>query len=372
MTRRRRNSLLLLSLGLAVCLAVYWAFRPYRVVGESMEPSLVVGDWLRIRRELPERDELVIFHEPDSGKLGVKRVVGMPGDRVQLLGGDVLLDGKVYQRPLHSVTDLVPLLDEVGKGAADRMHFEGDAMEVTADGWSLNGRGRAFLSTPPMGGYLLRGEPRTAVEPASDLGMEVEYQLNSSSSSLELILRKGQTTFTASLVGGGHQLMVQRQDGAGVEQELLLRRELPRGEEDPDLAAHRHGTAFFTIANQGLTVVLNGEVFLDHLPFEPVKPLSLTEVPADFPQVEHAGIGGRGMVEIGRIRLGRDVLRQSGGTFATGMGLQLADGQYFLLGDHPAASRDSRHYGAVSDDLIVGTVAARWWPKGWTLRGWAE
>lgn len=372
MTRRRRNSLLILGLSFAAFLAVYWAFRPYRVVGESMEPSLVAGDWLRLRRGLPERDELVIFHEPDSGKLGVKRVVGMPGDRVQVLGGDVLLDGKVYQRRLHSVTDLVPLLDDAGESAARRMHFEGDAMEVTADGWTVNGRARAFLDTPPNGGYLLRGEKRDAVQPASDLGLEVEYQLNSSNSSLELILRKGQSVFTASLAGGGRHLILKRQDGAEGEEEVLLRKELLRAEDSEDVAVHRGGTAFFTIADQGLTVVLNGEVFLDHLPFAPPKPLSLTGIPADFPQVEHAGVGGYGMVEIGRIRLGRDVLRQSGGTFATGVGLQLADGQYFLLGDHPAASRDSRHYGAVSDELIVGTVAARWWPNGWTLRGWAE
>jgi len=339
-----------------------WAFRPYRVVGESMEPSLLAGDWLMLSHRTPVRDDLVIFHEPDSGKLGVKRVAGLPGERVQLLGGDLLIDGKVHARPLHSVTDLVPLLDDAGASAAKQMHFEGDVITTTADRWRLEGSGRAFLATPPDGGYLRRGVAIHAVEPASELGLEVDYALLDDSARLDLILRKGQSRFTARLADGGRSFAILLQEGAEGAEEILFQQD--------SMASVAAGTAFFTIADQGLTFVLDGEILLDHLAYPPTKPLRLVDLPAEFPQVEHAGLGGQGPLEIGRIRLGRDLLRHSGGTIATGVGLQLADGEYFLLGDHPSASRDSRHYGAVSDELIVGTVAARWWPREWTLRGW--
>ncbi len=361
LSRRRRNLLLLAVLAASVLLALGWSFRPYRVVGESMEPTLLAGDWITLSRRAPERDALVVFKEPDSGRLGVKRVVGLPGERVQILGGDLLLDGRVYQRPVDSVDDLVPLLDERGAAAAEVMHFEGDAIQSLDDRWRLEGAGRAFFARPPDGGYLRRGEHITAERPATDLGLEVEYRLLDPGARLDLILRKGRSVFTLQLAEEGRLLRLTVAEGADGEERELARLATAAGAE---------GRAFFTLADRGLTVALDGTVVVDHLDYPAPEPLRLSEVPADFPQVEQAGVGGHGPLEVGRIRLGRDLDLRSGGTFGTGVGLQLADGEYFLLGDHPTASRDSRHYGAVPDDAIVGTVAARWWPRGWTLRGW--
>jgi signal peptidase I len=42
--------------------------------------------------------------------------------------------------------------------------------------------------------------------------------------------------------------------------------------------------------------------------------------------------------------------------------LTLGDGQYFVLGDNRGASFDSRRFGAISRDAIVGKVWLRGWP----------
>jgi Signal peptidase, peptidase S26 len=60
------------------------------VAEESMAPALAPGDWLLLdptTRGWPRRGSIVVFHEPDSGILAIKRVAAGPGDRVRIPAG---------------------------------------------------------------------------------------------------------------------------------------------------------------------------------------------------------------------------------------------------------------------------------------------
>ena len=92
---------------------------PYYVPSPSMEPTLLVGDGLlatkfpygystaslpagfvlprteRILGALPQRGDVVVFRYPgDRSQVWVKRVVGLPGDRVQTRAGRLWINGK--------------------------------------------------------------------------------------------------------------------------------------------------------------------------------------------------------------------------------------------------------------------------------------
>ncbi len=41
---------------------------------------------------------------------------------------------------------------------------------------------------------------------------------------------------------------------------------------------------------------------------------------------------------------------------------ELEEGQYYVLGDHRSKSRDSRRFGAVTEDQLVGEAVFRFWP----------
>lgn len=61
----------------------------------SMEPSLLVGDNLFVDKRpgwTPRRGEVVVFRRPDGGPW-VKRIVGLPGDIVEVRGHELLLNG---------------------------------------------------------------------------------------------------------------------------------------------------------------------------------------------------------------------------------------------------------------------------------------
>jgi type IV secretory pathway protease TraF len=60
------------------------------VAEESMAPALSPGDWLLLdptTRAWPRRGSVVVFHEPDSDIMAIKRVAAGPGDRVRIPAG---------------------------------------------------------------------------------------------------------------------------------------------------------------------------------------------------------------------------------------------------------------------------------------------
>ena len=73
----------------------------------SMKNTIMEGDRILAMRtaywfDSPQRGDVVIFRFPDdpTGKtLYVKRVIGVPGDTVQVRDGQVLLNGQVQEEP---------------------------------------------------------------------------------------------------------------------------------------------------------------------------------------------------------------------------------------------------------------------------------
>lgn len=91
----------LLALGVRTFVA-----EPRYIPTSSMEPTLQIDDRLIIDKvsflfRKPQRGEIVVFYPPESpvvpdpSKVYIKRVIGLPGDRLAIKGGKVYVNGKV-------------------------------------------------------------------------------------------------------------------------------------------------------------------------------------------------------------------------------------------------------------------------------------
>lgn len=119
----------MIKLVIIVALFRSFLFAPFNIPSQSMLPQLYVGDYLfvskwnygysryslpfalplipgRLLPGTPARGDVVVFRGPaEDGHDVIKRVIGRPGDSVQMRGGQVILNGKAI--PKQRVADFV-------------------------------------------------------------------------------------------------------------------------------------------------------------------------------------------------------------------------------------------------------------------------
>lgn len=77
----------------------FFVFTPVTVNGESMAPTLHHKDKLLVLKlgEI-ERFDIIVF-ETGNDELFVKRVIGLPGDKVEYINDTLYINGKAYEEP---------------------------------------------------------------------------------------------------------------------------------------------------------------------------------------------------------------------------------------------------------------------------------
>jgi len=124
-TKKKESAGSLLRFVLTVAILA-WMFRsfiaaPFSIPSGSMLPTLYIGDYLvvskwpygysrysfpfgflgfdgRVFSGLPRRGEVVVFRHPTENADLIKRVIGLPGDTLEVKGGRLILNGRLVPR----------------------------------------------------------------------------------------------------------------------------------------------------------------------------------------------------------------------------------------------------------------------------------
>jgi len=81
-------------------------FQPFFVKGQSMEPNFENGDYLIVdeisyRLQEPQRGEVVVFKYPnDTSQRYIKRIIGLPGETIEIQDGKIEVFNKEGQKVL--------------------------------------------------------------------------------------------------------------------------------------------------------------------------------------------------------------------------------------------------------------------------------
>jgi len=93
---------LVLSLGISAFIIIF-LYQPVKVEGTSMMPSLQDQERIFVnkfvyRLEPIQREDIIVFRYPrDPSKSFIKRVIGVPGDRIRIEQGQVYVNGRALQ-----------------------------------------------------------------------------------------------------------------------------------------------------------------------------------------------------------------------------------------------------------------------------------
>lgn len=147
----------------------YFVFQPFFVRGQSMEPNFQNGDYLIIdelsyRFREPQRGEVIVFKYPnDTSQRYIKRVIGLPGETVEIENGKVTVVNQAGEKTLEEAKYLP---DNIYTAGDIKKTLGSDEYFVLGDNRAASSDSRRWGTLPQkdiIGRVLIRAWPPTAL-----------------------------------------------------------------------------------------------------------------------------------------------------------------------------------------------------------------
>lgn len=352
-------------------------FAQNRLRTDNLRPAeqVIVDRWVYLLDQ-PKRYDVVAFpHPSDKAQRVVKRIVGLPGEKIEIRFGDVFVDGEPLQKDLKQLKKTATLVHDALHSPQKSEKFPAHWQPAQAGGyWTEKEHTHVFNGkTPPYSfawlsfRYVRRltaPEPHTEYSPVLDFDAYNPADSRRLNDVSDLFL-----TCRASIAKYGC-LVFAAVDGADRfevhlchdEQKLKL---FQNGKQTAvELLPHRnHDEPIdiqFALCDRRVLFGMDGRQVMA-VPYQREKPAS----PQLEPQLQIGGAGGR--IRISQAKVYRDIYYLDPNNTPQDWSADriVPAHHYFVLGDNPPVSDDSRQWvpAEVSRSAIIGRVIRPWWAQ---------
>lgn len=378
----------------------------------------VLVDKTAFRLRAPRRWEPVVFRSPQAAStLYVKRVVGLPGESVQVIAGDIHINGQIARKTLEQQCATAILVHDADHTPQSRLPPRWQSMGDNGPWRSVNGRFHYDFSSAGNAGDS--PTPTTDHQPPTTLPTDFSWLIyshwrrgltgvipdcitddcNYDQSTLRVdedvspvvdlllsctIQSSGDGLIALWATNGGDEFLVKITPQTG-QVELLHNGRLVRSGKARGPMFVSPSQLELSLFDRQVLLAVDGELILEPYPFQPAEaslasppspdtpregrgeglpPFSFTDnlSPRLAPTSHPFAIGARELgVELSQLRIYRDVfytrplgLRR---TWGIARPYQLSGDEYFVLGDNSPFSEDSRLWTGgpgVKRNLLIG------------------
>lgn len=351
---------------------------------------MLSGDRILVEKvSRPARWDLVVFKYPEDPRVNyVKRLVGLPQEKLELVGGDVFIDGvRLSKGPEHLLdlwflvhdTALAPRAPVAGgpgwSPAGTPSHWQ-----PVAGGWrfagtdapeealEFSGELRGRLAYNARDYSFAEDGPKAHAPPVGDVRLECSVEEFSGTGPVGFRWVFAGQRVTASISSAGDVEL--ESATAPADEPGPSRPEVARGKLSGGMAA---GPRLVFAVRDGRACVMEDGGVVASVSIGPQDVQTARDRWKEPPEpCRLAIVAARCSLTISRIALHRDVYyRQleemdfplSGADFAANSGtIVVGPGEYCMLGDNSSQSKDSRFWGTVKEEAIVGVARWIYWP----------
>lgn len=352
-----------------VSLAVWATVDVYRIPSVSMEPALhgpgAYEDRVVVVPSFrdPRRYDVVCFERPHEDRTFVKRIVGLPGERIRIIEGDVFVDGEMLRKDRISWERLrAPLHDS-------RLHDPADFWSLTGP-WRVHQGGLLRLSArtadrsapttlanrlPIHDNYIDQdGRIRVGRIPVRDLALRADVVPTTDGGRIEFSLQEGGDLFTFQFLREKGEFRLSRTMNGRTQLLAKAPFRWPTGELRRVEVSN---------VDDSLAVLTDGEPLVPMHHYKENSPFAARRASRGLVirSVASVRMSAHGLdLDIPWHAVFRDLHYTGDGRYAVAEALHLGDDEYFLLGDNSPAphSYDSRFWGPVPRRDFAGLAVA--------------
>ncbi len=153
-----KETFIALAIAAAIYFGVHAIFQQHVVEQISMVPTLIEGQRIFINKlvDKPDRGDIIVFQNPDNPKYTplIKRVIGLPGEEIEVRSGFVYIDGSplienyISEMPRYTMPNIV-----VPNGEYFVLGDNRNSSRDSHTGWTVpedDILGKAWLSIWPL------------------------------------------------------------------------------------------------------------------------------------------------------------------------------------------------------------------------------